>query len=116
MTTITTGTFFLNGSPRVISGSADEFEIEMMAYDRQGAHKLETYRLRFKGEPARAWLRQHQDELVAGRALFCTLINPRTYLGMRHVPVTHADVDGSHPPVLMQRAAKAADKTEAQAT
>lgn len=61
------GTVFLSKSKPLATTAADgTFVLTLHAYDRQGTHMVESWRVVYSGTPAKDFWQQHKDSLVPG--------------------------------------------------
>lgn len=91
MPTITTGTFYVTRQAVTASVEGGTFTITLHLVDRQGAHQVEPYVAQWRGEAARTWWQEHQQQVRPGTPLNLVLHNPRSFPGPRS-PETHATV------------------------
>lgn len=93
MPTITTGMFFVARKPPTTGTAPDgAFQLTLLVKDNQGDHKVEPYVVKWTGNAAKNWWQEHHQHLQPGQPLALELHNPRSFVGARGAPETHAVV------------------------
>lgn len=79
-----TGTLYLSKTRPQASTAADgTFQLQLFAFDRQGPHQVEPWRLVWTGEVAEAFLLRNGSELMPGTALSVQANRARAHIAGR---------------------------------
>lgn len=76
-----TGTLILSKTrPHASTAKDGDFQLQLFAFDRQGTHQVEPWRLLWAGAAAEAFLLRHGAALVPGTALHVRAERARSHV------------------------------------